>query len=79
AMAMYAQDYDDALPLPNMPVQSAFEPYHKSNDLYDGFNYTFPGGELSPKDRASTELGGIDGPGGRWIIYGDGHVVWKPN
>jgi len=76
---MYAADYDDALPLPNMPVQSAFEPYHKSNDLYDGFNYTFPGGELSPKDRAGTELGGIDGPGGRWIIYGDGHVVWKPN
>jgi len=39
----------------------------------------FCGRELSPKDWANTELGGIDGPGGRWIIYGDGNVVWKPN
>jgi hypothetical protein len=80
AMAMYAQDYDGALPSPDMAIQSAFEPYHKSNNLYDGFNYTFPGGTLPSGDNlGTTELGGIDGPGGRWIIYGDGHVVWKPN
>jgi hypothetical protein len=78
AMVMYAQDYDDALPSPDMAIQSAFEPYHKADYLYDGFDYTFPGGAVpSGADRANTEIGTIDGPGGRWIIYGDGHVMWQ--
>jgi hypothetical protein len=77
AMRMYAQDYDDALPAPGSGVQSAFEPYHKNNDIYDGFNYTFGGGTIAADKLAQTEIGTVDGPGGRFIIYGDGRVVWK--
>ncbi len=79
AMMMYAADYDGQLPSPNMGVQSAFEPYHKSNDLYEGFNYTFPGGLVPPGEgQAGAQLGSIDGPGGSWIIFGDGHLKWQP-
>jgi hypothetical protein len=78
AMVMYAQDYDSALPTPGATTQDALSPYHKSNDLYDGFNYTFPGGNLPPNDKLpGTELGYVDAPGGRFVIYGDGHVMWR--
>ena len=77
AMRMYAADYDDALPSADLASQNVFEPYHKNNDLYEGFNYSFPGGALPPTDQLSaTQIGSVDGPGGKWIIYGDGHVHW---
>ncbi len=80
AMRMYSQDYDETLPSADIGIQGALRPYHKSDGLYDGFNYTFPGGALPSGDAlAGTQFGSIDGPGGQWIIYGDGHVGWKPN
>jgi hypothetical protein len=79
ALAMHAQDWDQALPGPD--EVSKLLPYLPPQDVFDflsGLNYTYPGGKL-PADvhPAQVELGWYNGPGGRALIYADGHVVWK--
>lgn len=77
AALMYSQDYDETLPDGN-DINSKLEPYLKNNSLFAGFTYTFAGGKLSSVEKpAETELGFVDGPGGRAIIYIDGHVKWR--
>jgi hypothetical protein len=79
AAIMYVQDYDENLPGPE-GINGKLEPYLKNSSLFEGFNYTFGGGPLSGIDSpAETELGYVTGPGGRAIIYVDGHVNWKPD
>jgi len=77
-MAMYAADYDDSYPLAGDPSE-AVNPYLKDPSLIDGFVYTFGGGELSKDANPSeVQLGYITGPGGRAIVFADGHVKWEP-
>jgi hypothetical protein len=79
AALMYAQDYDENLPTPE-GINGKLEPYLKSSSLFEGFSYTFGGGALASIDSpAETELGYVTGPGGRAVIYVDGHVKWKPD
>lgn len=75
-MLMYAADYDDVLPASFDP--NAIAPYLKNNQIMDGFVYTFGGGDLGKFDGplASTEMGYVPGPGGRAVVYLDGHVKW---
>lgn len=78
-LVMYAQDYDEAFPAPSATLQSDLHPYLLNNDLYDGFNYTFGGGDLAKiANPATTELGTVDGPDGQAVIFADGHVRWIP-
>jgi prepilin-type processing-associated H-X9-DG protein len=77
AAMMYAQDYDENMPSPD-GINGKLEPYTKNTSLFNGFTYTFAGGPLSGiKEPASTEIGYVIGPGGRAIMFADGHVKWK--
>jgi hypothetical protein len=77
AMIMYAQDYDETLPTGDN-INAKLEPYLKTDTLFQGFTYTYGGGPLKDIERpAETELGYVTGPGGRAVIFADGHVVWK--
>jgi prepilin-type processing-associated H-X9-DG protein len=75
---MLAMDNDDVVPsgLSNDQLM----PYLKNQDLLNGFNYTFEGGSLSGiSNPTDTEMGYVIGPGGRAIVYADGHAQWKPD
>jgi hypothetical protein len=78
-LLMYSSDYDDILP-PNGGFDSV-DPYMKNQDITDSFTYTPPGnlGTGSMQNPSGTVLGYVEGPGGRAIVYGDGHVGWSPN
>ena len=76
-LLMYTQDYDEMLPDPD-GINTKVEPYIKNMELFNGFSYTFPGGALKDIEKPSeTELGYVTGPGGRAVIYVDGHVKWR--
>ncbi|MFM7322959.1 MAG: hypothetical protein ACKO5K_15780 [Armatimonadota bacterium] len=77
ATMMYAQDYDETLPAPGN--RDALGPYLKDNALLASFQYTYEGKlALAAIDApAGTMLGHVDGPGGRAIVYADGHVKWR--
>ena len=76
ALMIYAADMDDVLPTGENFVGRLL-PYLKNRQMLDGFNYTYSGGPVSQlKDPASTELGFTNGPGGRAVVYADGHAKW---
>jgi hypothetical protein len=88
AFSMYAQDYDETLPPAGDNTMGVLSPYVKSEDVdrvfrspdtgAPGFTYAYTGGPLNTvKDPSSTELGYLAGPGGRVVIYVDGHVKWQ--
>ncbi len=80
ALIMYALDWDDKLPSNKEDVNILIEPYLKNKSFFDGFVYSFGGGAMGDiKDPASTEMGYVTGPGGRAIIFADGHVKWRPD
>jgi hypothetical protein len=78
-LIMYAQDYDEKYPSGD-GINDKLSPYLKNGDVMQGFVYTYGGGPLSGiQNPAEQELGYVNGPGGRAIIYSDGHVKWKNN
>lgn len=78
ALLMYAADYDDDMLNPKADIKEALGPYLKNNELLDGFVYTFSGGNAADiKEPANTIIGYTVGPGGKAIVYADGHVKWK--
>jgi len=80
ALLMNANDNDDNFLSKDSNLQNALGPYLKNNDLLNGFNYTFSGGNAANVEQpASTILGYFDGPGGRAIVYCDGHAKWINN
>lgn len=79
-MIMFASDHDDNLPGNGSDWQNNVSPYLKNDSLFNGFNYTFGGGNMSQIERPSdTELGHIPLDGGRVVAYCDGHVKWVPD
>ena len=80
SLMMYCQDYDEIFPHDPANVKDAILPYIKSNDTLADFVYTYKGPlEMSKLDKpAETELGYVPGPGGRAVIYADGHAKWEP-
>ncbi|HVT14513.1 MAG TPA: hypothetical protein VHE55_19790 [Fimbriimonadaceae bacterium] len=80
ATLMYSSDYDDVLPMQGMDMSDILGPYARNASIFEGFTYTYSGGSTNGmKDPAHTELGYTQGPGGRAVIYGDGHVQWVPD
>jgi hypothetical protein len=79
-LMMYAQDYDENFPHDPSNVKEAIYPYIKSNDVIADFVYTYKGPlELSKIEKpAETAMGYIPSPGGRAVVYADGHVKWEP-
>lgn len=77
AAIMYAQDNKEVLPGPD-GVQANISPYLKNDSLFEGFTYTYPGGSLADiAAPAETILGYVSAPGGRAVLYADGHVKWS--
>ena len=79
ALLMYSNDFDDMIP--SAGGLDALYPYVKDESILDNFNYTPPGDlNLTRIERpADTQIGYIDGPGGRAIVFSDGHAKWFPN
>jgi hypothetical protein len=76
AALMYASDMDDVLP-GGGNFQQDLMPYLKNETVMKNFVYTFAGGGLAGVDKpAETELGHVLGPGGRAVVYIDGHAKW---
>jgi hypothetical protein len=80
AALMYSADFDDVMAPKGLDLSDLLGPYAKDKGIFDGFVYTYPGGSLSDiKNPATTEMGYIAGPGGRAVVYADGHVKWVPD
>ena len=76
---MYAADMDDKAPT-SKEFATAIQPYLRNSDVLNGFSYTYTGGPLDKlPDASKTALGYTEGPGGRAMVYADGHVRWIPN
>lgn len=79
AFLMYAADNDDALP-GKQGWENRIEPYLKNRSLFENFTFTYEGGSLDQLAKpAETELGYVAGPGGRAVVYADGHAKWVPD
>jgi prepilin-type processing-associated H-X9-DG protein len=80
ALIMYATDYDDQLPSNAAGWQDLVEPYCKNKEFFEGFQYTFAGGDMTKVEYpAATEMGFIPVDGGRIVAYLDGHVEFRPD
>lgn len=78
AILMFAGDNEDRYP-PNKGWQDAIAPYLRNSKVGDGFNYTFGGGDATRIENPATmELGFFDCPGGRAVVYADGHAKFVP-
>ncbi len=76
---IYGSDNDDILPGAE-GWENKLMPYMKDRNMMRDFNYSFRGGDVSKVvDPANTELGFVVGPGGRAVVYVDGHAKWVPN
>jgi prepilin-type processing-associated H-X9-DG protein len=52
----------------------------KDPSLLVGFVYTFKGGrQIDLENPTGTVLGYVEGPGGRAVLYADGHATWVNN
>jgi hypothetical protein len=75
ALMMYAQDNDGALPSTE-EWHSQLALYMRDSSFLESFVYTHLGGKLSEiKNPAEAELGYMSAPGGRVVVYADGHAA----
>jgi hypothetical protein len=86
-MMMYCQDYDENFPPSGegKMIAEVVNPYLKNDSVFKdvstgkfGFTPAYNMTALSSYNTpATTPLGYLTGPGGRVIIYVDGHVTWE--
>lgn len=77
ALMMFAMDNDDKFPVKDENFNLKLNPYLKNADMLNGFVYTFPGGDMTKLENPQdTELGHMDIPGGRVVVYADGHAKY---
>ncbi len=80
AIIMNSGDNNDMYPSNQGNWQAGISPYLMDPSVMNGFNYTFGGGSATAiESPATTEMGYFDGPGGRAVVYTDGHAKWVPN
>ena len=79
ALMMYAFDNGGALPV-GEKWRSQLEPYVKDSKVLEPFIYTNLDGKLNDiKNPAEAELGCMLPPGGRVVVYADGHAALTKN
>jgi prepilin-type processing-associated H-X9-DG protein len=82
AALMYSADHDDTMPSAQDDVRSLLRPYLGNDAPFDGggygpFVYTLEGGSIADVQNPSDKMMGyIPGPGGRAVVFADGHVRW---
>lgn len=79
ALMMYCQDYDEEFPPSGGNLTEMVNPYLRNEDILKGFQFTYAGSrKLAEIEKPSeTVLGHISGPGGRAVVFADGHVRWE--
>jgi hypothetical protein len=86
ALLMYVTDYDEMFP-PNFGdegVSQVLLPYLKNPSVFEvdgafAFRYRMDGQSLADiESPVTTEVGYLELPNGRMVIYADGHVKWIP-
>ncbi len=83
ALMMYVQDYDETFPpASGVDVQAVLMPYLKNEGIFNfpgtTFVYLLDAQRLQSVDRpAETMVAYIQAPGGRAVIWADGHVTWQ--
>jgi prepilin-type processing-associated H-X9-DG protein len=76
---MFAADNQESLPAEGSDLQSLLARYSLKSGALDEFVYVFPGGKLKDiAEPANTHLGYIPAPGGRVVLFVDGHVKFMP-
>lgn len=78
ALMMYAMDYDETFPSSGQGMDMVL-PYLKDEAMLGRFTFTYQGNpSLGKIDApADTPLGFVRGPGGRAVVYADGHARWQ--
>jgi hypothetical protein len=87
ALAMYSQDYDEVYPPAGADAREVLLPYLGNSGVFNdpstnalGFVFDGAGLSLASLEKpAETLVGYLTGPGGRAVIYADGHVRWETN
>jgi len=81
ASLIYAADYDDSLPISGGQATDAVAPYIKDTSILERVVWTNLTGQNVAKieNPAEYQLGYVPGPGGRAVIYADGHIKWVPD
>ena len=76
ALIMYSGDNDDAFPTAEEFANGALDGYLGDKSILNGFAYTGTSDDLGP---AATQVGYLLCPGGRAVLFQDGHVVFEPD
>jgi prepilin-type processing-associated H-X9-DG protein len=77
ALMMFASDNDDAFPTQEQLDNRGIDGYLGNPSLLNGFVYN--GRTAMGDSPARTEAGYMLCPGGRAILFQDGHVVFVPD
>lgn len=77
ALMMYAADNDDSLPTKEQLDERAIDGYLGVRGILEGF--TYHGVTAMGANTSQTEAGFMLCPGGRAVLYQDGHVVFVPD
>ena len=75
ALQMYASDNNDAFPSEEQLASGAVDPYLQSPSMLSGFVYNGIKGSAPPSE---MEVGYKLCPGGRAVLFQDGHVIFVP-
>ena len=77
AVRMWSAAHKGMLPMPEQAL-AALQSLMPSESLYAGFRYVWTGGALPANARPTeTVVAEIIGPGGKAVIFADGHSAWK--
>ncbi|MCS7209899.1 MAG: hypothetical protein NZ874_10055 [Fimbriimonadales bacterium] len=87
AIMMYAADYEETFPinLGDEGVATVLMPYLRQPAVFEvdgafAFRYLLNGQNLADiQNPATVEIGYLELPEGRVVIYADGQVKWRPN
>ncbi|MER3474402.1 MAG: hypothetical protein C4335_10310 [Armatimonadota bacterium] len=82
ALLLYVQDYDEMFPPASADIQALLMPYVRNEMIFNFpgtvFTYVLDAKSLRDIDRpAETMVGYVQAPGGRAVIWADGHVTWQ--
>ncbi len=80
AALMFSADHDDQFP-DEGSWRAGLTTYMVDSSILEQFHYTYKGPKryMEIEHPTETELGYVDCPGGRAVVYADGHARYVPN